>query len=426
MFKKAPEKQSHKNTNRKMVNKMDNFDAIESAFTKVKKNASSSALSELGKAITAEFKKATTCSVVNASLPISRLVMSTSPDVSTLDKVLTYMTDGTSKIQTIVGIWQGANKWQLEINKPVLDLLTPKELTAITCHEMWHVIYSDRTIKRLQDSLSFAITSSKKTTQEMLTVPRFRNVLRIPGLISCQLVFNAKDVVADSKAHKKYLEREMDADAFSAKKGYREALTSAIMKLEAAIKKESKSNKALIDDAVNYSTGIIDDLTLRRNKLAQSKLDRIAGLIPGSVLTEAAEDIRYDWFTDRDESFLEGYLESATERVFEEFGILGHSRLAPIERNQIDYAYVKCDEIRTGNDKMMVLSYVNSKIELIDYYLGILDDPKLSKKYKVPHTASELNSMRARLETIREKALNTKIFTDQKNIVVYYPNGYEG
>lgn len=401
---------------------MSNFDAIENAFNSLRKTQNASNLQGLSDAITSEFKKTINCRVIDENLPLSRFVMSVTPTTTTLDRVLEYAADSSSKIETIVNIWKGSNKWELEINKPILKLLNSKELAALTCHELWHVLYSDRVIRRLQDSLSFVISSSKASVKDILNIPRFHKILRIPGLVSCQLLFNKDEIIADVTRHKKYLDNEISADSFAASKGYRLHLINAITKLEAEMKKEGSNQTEL---ATVFSAGILEDLTRRREALAKNKLTNLRNIIPGEILTEAVEDIYDDWFVDRDEAFLESYMETIDNKVFEEIGLFT-SNLAAIEQNQIDYAYVKCEDMKTTNDKMMVLSYVNSKIELAEYYLAILDDAKLSKKYKVPHTKNELIRLKNKLEAVREKALNTSVNRDRKNIVVYYPDGYVG
>ena len=401
---------------------MSNFDGIERAFADIKKSQSATNVNKLSEELTKEFKKTITCRIINDQHPLSRFVMSTTPDATTLDHVLEYAANTSTKVETLISIWKGSNRWEIEINKQALKVLNSKELTAVVCHEVWHVLYSDRCVRRLQDSLSFVIQSSKNSVKNILGTSRFKKILRIPGLVSCQMLFNKDEIVADAAQHKKYLEKEMLADSFAATKGYRLHLINAISKLESEMKREGSNQTEL---ATVYSAGILEDLTKRREALAKNKLLRMRDIVSSEILSEAAEEIYDDWFVGRDETFLESYIESVDTQVFEELGLFS-KHLTPIEQNQIDYAYVKAEDIQTTNDKMMILSYVNSKIELVEYYMAILDDAKLVKKYKVPHTKSELDRMKNKLEAVREKILNTPVVRNHKNIIVYYPDGYEG
>ena len=75
---------------------------------------------------------------------------------------------------------------------------------------------------------------------------------------------------------------------------------------------------------------------------------------------------------------------------------------------------------------MMLISYIHSKLDIIDFYLGILKDPKLAKKYNVPNTAEQLERMRHRLLTSRENILKFKIPERNKGIIIAWPENYEG
>ena len=56
----------------------------------------------------------------------------------------------------------------------------------------------------------------------------------------------------------------------------------------------------------------------------------------------------------------------------------------------------------------------------------VLDNPKLRKKYAIPHSYRQLKDMQNRLETMRYDILKYKIPEKRLGIVVQYPTGYEG
>ena len=74
----------------------------------------------------------------------------------------------------------------------------------------------------------------------------------------------------------------------------------------------------------------------------------------------------------------------------------------------------------------MLISYINYKLDIIDYYISILENPKLSRKYSVPHSIEQLENMKGRLNTLRDRVLNYKIPERLKGIIVAYPENYEG
>ena len=142
-----------------------------------------------------------------------------------------------------------------------------------------------------------------------------------------------------------------------------------------------------------------------------------------------------DTITDLTKSWFEAgssYFEYAMDRMEKnieneylmEFGDF-RKKLKPIDQNQIDYIQIKVQAIETINDKMMIVSYINGKLELANYYLSILDDPKSSKKYKVPHTKGQLLAMIDVLTRAKDIAINKKI-QGETRLITIYPEGYEG
>ena len=82
--------------------------------------------------------------------------------------------------------------------------------------------------------------------------------------------------------------------------------------------------------------------------------------------------------------------------------------------------------METNTDKMAIVSYINSKLELAEYYVSILHDKKASKKYKVPHTEEYLNYVIDTLNALKEKAFAKKIGNyNYYGIHVDYPEGYQ-
>ena len=74
----------------------------------------------------------------------------------------------------------------------------------------------------------------------------------------------------------------------------------------------------------------------------------------------------------------------------------------------------------------MLISYLYYKLDTVQYYKSILEDPQLSKKYIVPHSYEQLKSMEKRLYQLRDTILKYKIPEKSKQILVAWPEGYEG
>ena len=109
-----------------------------------------------------------------------------------------------------------------------------------------------------------------------------------------------------------------------------------------------------------------------------------------------------------------------------EFLGLGKEKLVPITQNQIDYVLAKSESIESVDDKVMLLSYINSKLDMIRYYIEIINNPKMAKKFIIPNSESQLIRFNNQLIQIKKYILNYKIPEKRNELVTWYPTGYEG
>jgi hypothetical protein len=99
-------------------------------------------------------------------------------------------------------------------------------------------------------------------------------------------------------------------------------------------------------------------------------------------------------------------------------------KLKRIDPMDIDYIGLQIEDIKSNDDKIMVVSYIYNKIDIIDYYISLIDSK--SPRYIVPHSKESLLSMREKLNQYRLAALNKKLIPVQYGLVIQYPEGYEG
>ena len=109
-----------------------------------------------------------------------------------------------------------------------------------------------------------------------------------------------------------------------------------------------------------------------------------------------------------------------------EFLGLGKEKLVPITQNQIDYVLAKSESIESVDDKVMLLSYINSKLDMIRYYIEIINNPKMAKKFIIPNSESQLIRFNNQLIHAKKYILNYKIPEKRNELVTWYPTGYEG
>lgn len=106
----------------------------------------------------------------------------------------------------------------------------------------------------------------------------------------------------------------------------------------------------------------------------------------------------------------------------EKFGV---KKLKKIPKDTVTYITIEAECIRDANDKMMLASYCLSKIEIVEWYIELLEVG--SKKYIVPHTKPELQTLHTQLLACYKKIMNTPIPKQDRPIIdIKYPAGYEG
>lgn len=95
-------------------------------------------------------------------------------------------------------------------------------------------------------------------------------------------------------------------------------------------------------------------------------------------------------------------------------------KLKPIGRDVVAYITCEMNAIHSSNDQAMLAGYTCSKIELVDWYITVLDtqDPK----YIVPHTRQYLVTMKAQLESLLAQILKIRPINRSEQIWrVNYP-----
>ena len=101
-------------------------------------------------------------------------------------------------------------------------------------------------------------------------------------------------------------------------------------------------------------------------------------------------------------------------------------RLKKIPADLVSYIQIETEAIRDANDKMMISSYCLSKLELVNWYLELLEVG--SKKYIVPQSKAHLEMVRDQVMACHKAIMNVKSTNpkDRPLLDIKYPKGYEG
>lgn len=101
-------------------------------------------------------------------------------------------------------------------------------------------------------------------------------------------------------------------------------------------------------------------------------------------------------------------------------------KLKKIPVDLVSYIQIETEAIQDSNDKMMISSYCLSKLELVNWYIELLEEG--SKKYIVPQSKAYLETVRDQLIACHKEIMSVKISKPKERpiIGIEYPKGYEG
>ena len=364
---------------------------------------------------------------VNDNAPL--FVMSVFPEKSVVSKIISSVTTNSGNIETIKKLWQQNKKWTLEIDERILNKniinCSNRELTALVLHEIGHVVCTNSIPSRISTIIQYEIAKSKLENKILAADKLFSKILALPILNAC---------VSDSRKSDKPLSVEIKADNFAKKMGYQQELLSVLKKITTNQKypKGGTINKNM-EEMTKFSINTLNQLKAREDNLLKKNLVSLKKECVSPYIESYIDDFYNTIFETGDKSissiehltFMENRADSIVENYYTEF-FFGKKKLSKIDPAELDYIDIKTNEIKNENDKMMLISYIHSKLDIIDFYLEILKDPKLAKKYNVPNSADQLERMRTRLLTSRENILKYKIPERNKGIIIAWPENYEG
>lgn len=101
-------------------------------------------------------------------------------------------------------------------------------------------------------------------------------------------------------------------------------------------------------------------------------------------------------------------------------------KLKRIPVDLVSYIQIETESICNANDKMMIASYCLNKLELVNWYIQLLEVG--SKKYIVPQSKEYLEVVRNQLVECHRQIMQVKISPPGSRpiIDIQYPKGYEG
>lgn len=358
-------------------------------------------------------------------------IMSVFPDESTVDKIITSITNDDTDIQAIQRLWQLNKVWNIEIDERILQDkpigFTPSELTAMLLHEIGHIVISTSIPSRVSIIIKYELLKSKFSNRMMLKDKIFRSILSIPILDAC---------VSDYTRTISSIKDEVEADSFAAKMGYRRDLITALKKVMVVSKsagQQSVNDK--IVSGVRLALSTVSDLEKRNIELSKNRLFGFREEASSQYIKDFVEsyidkiygiDESNSTFTNRRlDYFIECGQKTIQDGYYTEF-FLFKKELKRIDPVEIDYIGSKISSIQDENDRMMIISYIHHKLDLVDYYIEIMSNPKTAARYNIPHTLPQLIKIKNTLTDYRIQALKQPLPLKNRGLLVSWADGYEG
>lgn len=417
----------------KFTLKKDKFNSIDDAFSVLKEDTKNKAACDIiQKSLESCFDGNFTINIIDCediSKPL--FVMSVFPEMDTISKIISSLSSNDNNKQEVIKkLWEQNKKWVIEIDSRILSSnvnFTNRELTSLLLHEIGHVIYSNSIPYRITTILQFELANANMENKMLLKDKLFKKVLSLPILNAC---------IADDKSDGS-IKTEIKADKFAQKMGYKKEITSVLNKLIklSNYPKNTNSDKEMKNMA-SFSIDTIDQLRTRQDNMMKKNLFSLKSECTSPYLTNVIEECYNMFFLDHEDSSVRDgkkllFMENRADRIIQdgylsEAFIFKSNKLKRIDPAELDYIDIKTQEIKSDSDKMMLISYLHSKLDIIDYYLSILNNPKLSKKYSIPHTIDQLENMKKRLLVSRMNILNFKIPERTKGLYIAWPENYEG
>ena len=321
--------------------------------------------------------------------------------------------------------WKNISSWTIEIDSKIFDNnyidISSEEFVALLLHECGHVIFTDNIPHNVFTKTNLMYSDMDLGNKQIINLTPLKNFITVTIMKMC----NSRAMLS----LKNYL-NETKADKMSIHYGYGFALKSVLEKIINFNINNKKITKN-IDDVKQMDT-LIDSLRARDRTATVNKF--IMGLPPSkmmrdklynfesTILNEDGTPVSNDIYNKLSDTYNRIYDSAYTVEAFDLF----KKKLSRIDNDVPDYVDIKSGSIQSNDDKLMLISYINSKVSLIDWYLSIINDPKARNNYKIFNSESELVSMRKRLLLAKDRIMAYKVPDFDYTLSIQYPTGYEG
>ena len=404
------------------------FEEIDKCFSDLKRNPMNvSAIRRIERYLSEVYNQSFAIIIVPTKRTDSCFVMSIFPELSTIDKIVDSIIKEES-VNVVYELWRKNTHWNIEIDRRVLDdtvaPISSRECTALLLHEIGHTVQDNTIPERIVRVIKYEFATMGSDIKSVFKTDQFKKLLSLPIVDSCS-------TISTTITNHNNLKREMGADKYAKMMGYGEELSSALHKFSSTSFVTDPT--ASMKNVMYFSKDIVSNFKKRQAYLNKKNLLQ---------LTESASPITKEIMTDMYEMCIESmtkkspvethwqtYMCNVVNRITDEYYtefFIGKKKLKKLDEYDLDYIQVEIDKIKTHDDKLLILSYIRSKLDIVDYYISIMENTNYAKKYSCPHNLDYLLKFKSRLEMLNQRALTKKINENPYHFSFQYPEGYEG
>lgn len=375
------------------------------------------------------------------------------PVASELDVIAAGITEEDVSFEKIYDKWKSIDAWYVEIDSDIFSKIisfNPRELTAMTLHELGHVVYSDKPLERFYRAYKenyIRMHIATKASDALLY-----RLYSIPLAVACTM-----HTIGSGKNG---INAEIYADKYVIESGYGEDLGTALGKIieqygnNTRYTKEENINDAELQTSVKWASLNIDDMTKRKNDLkfntfvqaikmksgymldlchyvmnllgTNLRENYTSTVVESITLEEACDpdfENKYSITFDPKFKVFECSVEDARQRAVRKAAMESSRNPEIPSQLDIDLIAVEVDKMTNHHDRMYVLDLIYNKIDDIERFRDLFEyNRDLKRKYD-----DKTKRMLDQLESLRSTVLSKRVFNNNGyKLYVKYPEGYEG
>lgn len=269
--------------------------------------------------------------------------------------------------------------------------------------------YYDSGIEKYSDKLMIETMKLNHEMKHLISTTKLSGIVTFP----MQLLFVFDDVNMSSK------------DTFKISQQDIKTVNQFIRNIYTRYAAPEKEKKQIVDDINEMIKSLRENCDEYNENIRDiSYLSEAINDYFNEKYKDHTNDCNEKWITEQyDMDWIKHQKNPEIKYLQEKFGV---KKLKKIPSDLVAYITIETESIIDTNDKMMISSYCLSKIEIVEWYIELLEVG--SKKYIVPHTKPYLESLRTQLLACFKKIMEVKIINPNSRpiIDIQYPKGYEG